>query len=100
MRSKRGKQLMSNDGGVAMHPEFPRWYREVDVGENRERLQGRWNGVSAIANQSTNSNVESLLTVAFGAKKLFSDEGLRGIRQQFKDADDFFEMSGNDRELE
>ncbi len=91
---------MSNKGDVAMHPEFPRWYREVDIGENRDRLKGRWNGVATVAAQATAADVETLLTVVFRPKSISSIEGLTRIRQQFKDADDSFDLSGNDRELE
>jgi hypothetical protein len=91
---------MSDNGNVAIHPDFPRWYREVDVGENRDRLQGRWKGVSIVAAQATTADVETMLTVVFRLKRLSSIEGLTRVRQQFKEADDFFEMSGNDRELE
>ena len=91
---------MSDKGNLAMHPEFPSWYREVDIGENRDRLQGRWKGVSTVVAQATKADVEALLAVVFRARKLSSIDGLAHIRQQFKDADDFFEMSGNDRELE
>src|SRR5687767_7270215 len=91
---------MSNKGNVAIHQDFPRWYREVDVGENRDRLQARWNGVFALAAGATTADVECLLTVVFRAKKFSSIEKLAHIREQFKNADDLFDLSGNDRELE
>jgi hypothetical protein len=91
---------MSTKGSVTMHPEFSRWYRELDLGENHDRLKGRWNGVSAVVGQAMKADVETLLAVIFQPKKMASIEGLREIRKQLKDADEFFDLSGNDRELE
>lgn len=91
---------MSDKGNPAMHPEFPTWYREVDLGENRDRLQGRWKGVSTVVGQATRADVEALLAIVFRARRPSSIEGLAHIRQQFKNADESFEMSGNNKELE
>jgi limonene-1,2-epoxide hydrolase len=91
---------MSNDGITTMHPDFPRWYREVGVDENRDRLQRRWMGVSAFVRGMTEKDIENALRVVFRAKSTATAEGLARIRQIFKDADDLFDMNGNDREME
>jgi hypothetical protein len=56
--------------------------------------------VSALLASATRADIECMLRVVFRAKSVPSAESLARIRQQFKDADDLFEMSGNDRELE
>jgi hypothetical protein len=85
---------------TAIHPDFPRWYREVDLEENRDRIQRRWNGVSALIPTINKHSVESLLRVVFHSKAQPNAENLASIRKAFKDADDLFDMGGNDRELE
>jgi hypothetical protein len=91
---------MSNDGTATMHPEFPRWYREVGVDENRDRLQRRWTGVLTFVLGMTEEDIENALRVVFRAKNAASADGVARIRQIFKNADDLFDMHGNDRELE
>jgi GTPase-associated system helical domain len=91
---------MANDGATTMHPDFPRWYREVGVDENRDRLQRRWTGVSTLVQGMTDEDVENALRVVFRAKSAPAADGLARIRQVFKDADDLFDMQGNDREME
>lgn len=90
---------MSNDDRP-MHPEFAKWYREVNVDDNRDRLQRRWIGVSSLAGDATILDVESILNIVFHTRRTHSPETLGRIRQPFKNADDLFDSSGNDRELE
>src|SRR5580658_21425 len=84
----------------SMHPDFHRWYREVSVEENRERLQRRWTGLATIVPRLDRYLVENLLRIAFRSKSLATPEAIQKIRQAFKTADDLFDMEGNDRELE
>jgi hypothetical protein len=83
-----------------MHPDFPRWYREVGVDENRDRLLRQWKGVSTLVQGMTEKNIENALRIVFRAKIVASADGLAHIRQVFKDEDDLFDMQGNDREME
>lgn len=91
---------MPSDGGKLMHPDFPRWYREVDVQQNRDRLQRRWGGIIAYVQSMTPPDVENTLGVVFRSQLSPSAEGLARIRKPFKDTDDLFDMAGNDREVE
>lgn len=91
---------MPSDGTTTMHPEFPRWYRDVDIDENRERLKLRWNGVSTLVRSMEHKDVENALRIVFRAKSAATTEGVTRIRQVFKGADDLFDMHGNDHELE
>jgi hypothetical protein len=83
-----------------MHPDFPRWYREVSVEENRDRLQRRWIGVMTIHANLNKVMVGNLLRIVFRAKGGAAPEAITQIRKAFKDADDLFDMDGNDREIE
>lgn len=83
-----------------MHADFPRWYREVSVDENRDRLRRRWVGVSSILPTLDRPAIENFLRIIFGAKGGATPEALGNIRQAFKAADEFFDMQGNDREIE
>jgi hypothetical protein len=90
---------MASDG-TTMHPDFPRWYREVGIDENRDRLQRRWAGVSTLVQTMTKKDIENALRITFRAKSVPSADGLANIRRSFKDVDDLFDMQGNDREVE
>ena len=83
-----------------MHADFPRWYREVSVEENRDRLQRRWTGVSSILPTLDQAAVENLLRTVFHAKSGPTPEAVGKIRQAFKAADDLFDLEGNDRAVE
>ncbi|WNG50498.1 hypothetical protein F0U60_44980 [Archangium minus] len=85
---------------VAMNPDFPRWYRTVSLGDDRDRVQRRWAGVLALADQTTRDDVEAMLRIIFRAKLGPLPAALARLRQPFKDADELFDMQGNSRELE
>jgi len=91
---------MADTTPSTMHGDFPRWYREVDVEENRDRLQRRWTAVSSLVPTLDKVKVESLLRVVFRSKGALTSEGIGTIRAAFKAADDLFDMQGNDREVE
>jgi hypothetical protein len=74
---------MSDDGTIAMHPEFPRWYREVSVDENRDRLQRRWTGVTTFVRTMTDKEAENALRVVFRAKSAATPDALARIRHIF-----------------
>jgi hypothetical protein len=91
---------MADESILPMRDEFPRWYRQVDVSENRPRLDARWQGVSSLVRAADRKSVETMLAVLLKAKSRPVAEALAALRGHFKAADDLFEMSGNDRELE
>jgi len=92
--------MMAEENILPMRDEFPRWYRQVDVSENRSRLDARWKGVSLLVRAADRKSVETMLAVLLKAKSRPDAEALATLRGHFKAADDLFEMSGNDRELE
>jgi GTPase-associated system helical domain len=86
---------------VPMREEFPRWYRPVGVGDNRERLEARWKGVvTLVGNADDNNNIETMIAIALRTKPRPQAANVMSIRKTFKDIDDLFDMEGNDRELE
>lgn len=85
---------------TTMHADFPRWYREVDVEENRDRLQRRWTAISSIVPTLDKPKIETMLRVTFHVKGALTSEAMGTIREAFKIADDLFDMTGNDREVE
>jgi hypothetical protein len=91
---------MAEVSPTPMHADFPRWYREADVNENRDRLQLRWNGISAIVPRLDKPSVEGLLRIVFHFKGSLTSEFVGKTRAAFKLADDLFDMQGNDREVE
>ena len=91
---------MAEENILPMRDEFPRWYRLVDVSENRPRLDARWKGVSSLVRAADRKSVETMLAVLLKARSRPDAEALATVRGHFKAADDLFEMSDNDRELE
>src|SRR5207247_976845 len=85
---------------ATIHPDFPRWYREVSIEENRDRIAYRWTGVSSLVKDMNNNDVEALLRLVYRAKLRPSAESMVRIRKFFKDSDNLFDMQGNDREVE
>ena len=91
---------MADDETTPMHPEFARWYGAVSLGDDREKIKRRWVGVSTLVSGLTRADVETMIRVVFRIKPQAPLESLDRIRKPFKDADELFEMTGNDRELE
>jgi hypothetical protein len=91
---------MAEENILPMRAEFSRWYRTVDVGENRSRLDARWTGVSSLVQAADPKSVETMLAVLLRTKSRPDAKAMNSLRNHFKGADDLFEMSGNDRELE
>lgn len=91
---------MAEENILPMRDEFPRWYRLVEVSENRTRLDARWKGVSALVRAADGKSIETMLAMLLKAKSRPDADAMASLRGHFKAADDLFEMSGNDRELE
>jgi len=85
---------------VEMISQFPRWYGDVEIANDPEKLKRRWVGVSKLAENATRADIEAMIRVAFRTKQKPSPVSLQSIRKTFKDADDLFEMDGNSREIE
>lgn len=83
-----------------MHPDFPRWYASIALGEDDARRQLRWAGVNAVADEADSQDVEALVRLAFKTRQPAAAASLEKIRQAFKTTDATFEMQGNDRELQ
>jgi hypothetical protein len=91
---------MAEEEGVPMREEFPRWYRPVGMGDNRERLTARWKGVVDLVKKADGKSVETMIAIALRSKPRPQAANVTALRQVFKDVDDLFDMEGNDRELE
>jgi hypothetical protein len=91
---------MAGEEGVAMREEFPRWYRPVGMGDNREQLEARWKGVVGLVENADAERIETMIAIALRTKPRPQAAHVASLRQTFKDADDLFYMDGNDRELE
>ncbi len=91
---------MSEPQVPEMHAEFLRWYRTVDLGDDRDRLQRRWNGVSSLVAKATTADIEAMVRIALRTRHQPATDASQQIRKHFKDTDDQFQMEGNSRELE
>lgn len=91
---------MSDDKIPAIHPDFPRWYRTVDVEENRERLHRTWKGVASLGMAANRGDVETMIRIVFRSRQAASAGCIARVRQFFRDADEFFDAQDNARELE
>src|SRR5690554_3879126 len=82
-----------------MQQDFARWYATLSIGDDADRRQARWQGVLNLLENADGGTLEALLRLAF-RRAAAPPSVLQTIRQAFKDADETFEMSGNDRELQ
>ncbi len=84
---------------MSMHPDFPRWYRSVSLGEDPEKLSKRWKGVESVLNAASFADVEGLLGILLRRSDV---EGafIGRFRQYFTQFDPFFGSSDNAREVE
>ncbi|SFB61055.1 GTPase-associated system all-helical protein GASH [Azotobacter beijerinckii] len=89
---------MADANVLPMHEDFARWYGEVSLDNDQVRRQARWEGISIIVRDADWNMVETLLRLAYRGRP--APATVLAIRQAFKSADDTFEMSGNDRELQ
>jgi len=89
-----------SDTEKPLHPEFVRWYQSVDIGNDSERYQRRWDGLLATANEADKDDVETLVRLAYQSRQKPSQDRIQIIRKHFRDFDESFEMAGNDRELQ
>ncbi len=83
-----------------MHQDFARWYNVVSMGGEAQRRQSRWAGVLGVVSEADREVVEALLRLAYGTRAAPDGSVVQAICQDFKDADDSFEMTGNSRELQ
>jgi len=83
-----------------MHPDFARWYSAVSFGDDARRRQSRWDGLLKVVTNANREVVEALVRLAYGTRAVPERSILQGIRQDFKDTDETFEMVGNERELQ
>lgn len=88
------------DVEAPMHTDFARWHGTVGLGDDQPRRQARWQGLSAIIGEASRGDVEALVRLAFRTRQVPAPSDLQKIRQAFKEADDAFDMHGNDRELQ
>ena len=91
---------MADVAAQKMHEHFANWHSFVSLGDDRPRLQTRWEGVSSVVKDADRNTVEGLLRLAYRSRQGPERGVLQAIRQAFKAADGAFEMSGNDRELQ
>jgi hypothetical protein len=83
-----------------MHEDFARWHAAIGIGDDQLRRHARWAGVSTIVEAADTQIVEALVRLAFRTRQTAVPASLQKIRQAFKDADETFEMQGNDREVQ
>jgi hypothetical protein len=86
-------------GDDTMHQDFSRWYATVSLADESSKKEIRWNGVEAVVADIDADTIEALLRLAFGGRSTPSLQAVQKIRESFRNEDDTFEMSGNDREL-
>lgn len=91
---------MAEESSLLMRDEFPRWYRVVELGDNREKLEVRWKGVVSLAQAADRGMVETILALLLKTKSRPDAQAIATLRSHFKAADDLFEMANNDRELQ
>lgn len=83
-----------------MHPDFSRWYRAVELDDNLERRQARWEAISILVKKADFALVEAMIRLSFKTRHLPATTSVNLMRDVFREADETFEMQDNDRELQ
>lgn len=83
-----------------MHEDFGTWYSTVSLDDEQELREVRWEGLLTVVRNAEPAALEGLLRLAYRSRHGPRQAVLEEVRQAFRDADDTFPMSGNDRELE
>tara|TARA_R110001599_G_scaffold163952_1_gene353321 strand:+ start:4626 stop:5702 length:1077 start_codon:yes stop_codon:yes gene_type:complete len=83
-----------------MHPEFPSWYSHVDLENNSDKRQARWNAIETYLEDEDGVDVEMLLKLAHTFRQKPNQDQLTAFRQYFRDHDETFPSSGNEKELQ
>lgn len=91
---------METEASTPVHPDFARWYSSVGLGDEEARRKARWEGVCIIVERADIPMVEALIRLAFKTKQPAPETVVKQARSMFKEADEKFEMQGNDRELQ
>lgn len=88
------------DTAVSIHPEFPRWYAEIDVTGDEARRAARSAAVAAAANAADSELIECLVRIAFRSRTAPSPASRKTFLDALQSADAAFPSNGNDRELQ
>ncbi len=82
-----------------MHKDFSEWYSTTSFGHDRETLPLRWKGVEAALEEISVATAMELVQTVY-KWPLKPSELLVSFQQHFKDADEMFLSSGNDKEVQ
>lgn len=91
---------MNDEVENPMHPDFARWYRAVELDDNQERRQARWDAVGVLREKANFALVEALIRLAFKTRQLPASNSLQLMRDVFTEQDETFPAQGNDREMQ
>lgn len=91
---------MTDTSVPPMHQDFGAWYSTVNLDDEQELREVRWDGLSTVVCNANPDALEGLLRLAHRSRHRPRQVVLEEIRRAFRDADEMFPMSGNDRELE
>lgn len=83
-----------------MPPEFPSWYSHVDLENNADKRQARWNAIEAYLQDEDGVDVEMLVKLAHDFRQQPTQDQLTAFRQYYREHDETFPSSGNDKELQ
>ncbi|MEH6784416.1 MAG: GTPase-associated system all-helical protein GASH [Alcanivorax jadensis] len=83
-----------------IHQDFAPWYKTVSFSCDEELIRARWEGLLSFIDEVNENEVEALLRLAYGTRQPPEADVVQSFREKFKEADEAFEMSGNDREMQ
>src|SRR5947208_1887482 len=91
---------METSPPTQMLVDFPRWLAATGVGISDQTRDARRNGANAVGIAPGRSLTEGLIRLAFKTKQEAAPAEIARVRQPFYDADNNFDMKGNDKELQ
>ncbi len=88
------------DTAPSIHPEFPRWYAEIDVTGDEARRSSRAAAVAAASSAVDSDLIECLARIAFKSRTQPNPASRQSFLEALQGADATFPSTGNDRELQ
>lgn len=83
---------------INVHSDFASWYAAVELNGNNDRIVLRRTAIEALLNPPDREEIDSLVHIVYGKK--LKNESIEKMRKYFRETDETFSSSGNEREMQ
>ena len=89
-----------SQGRGAMHNDFPRWVKSLELGDDPIARQRRWNGASELVDEADDDLVETMVRLALKSKQEPTRAQGERVQTVLRGADEGFPEQGNAKEVQ